>query len=365
MSGSGLHGARRLLGLRPAHRRGRADAGAHHRDRRRLPRSPGRAPRRPRRTSPGSRRSCSARARQLGLSLTPGEVRQIMRQTADDLTDPAKGYRPGWDRLTGWGRVNAARAVGARGARPDPARRRHHGARAGTRRWPARRSRSRGPHAVAAGRSSSAAARSRRSGAGSRAAGGSGRRRAPAGADRPARRSAPGGWTLRLRCDDPQAGDGRGPRLLLRARATRALQRGFPRDLAQLRRGVADAGQPRRAARRRDRARHERGAGARAQRPHRPRAARLAAGRCAAAARPALRRRIGRVRRGLPRHAGRRRRRGRAARRRSWPRASTAASTPGRRAAGGCAASRCGSTCAAPTPEARRGDLREPGAGAT
>jgi subtilisin family serine protease len=52
-----------------------------------------------------------ARAKALGLTLKAGEVRQLLIQTADDLADPSKGYAPGWDRLTGWGRVNALRAV--------------------------------------------------------------------------------------------------------------------------------------------------------------------------------------------------------------------------------------------------------------
>jgi hypothetical protein len=43
-------------------------------------------------------------------------VRQILIQTADDLADAAKGYAPGWDRLSGWGRVNALRAVERVGA---------------------------------------------------------------------------------------------------------------------------------------------------------------------------------------------------------------------------------------------------------
>src|SRR5204862_216195 len=30
---------------------------------------------------------------------------------ADDLTDPAQGFKPGWDRLSGYGRVDALRAV--------------------------------------------------------------------------------------------------------------------------------------------------------------------------------------------------------------------------------------------------------------
>ena len=52
-----------------------------------------------------------ARAKATGIRLTAGEVMQIVRQTADDLTDPAQGYAPGWDRVSGWGRVNAFEAV--------------------------------------------------------------------------------------------------------------------------------------------------------------------------------------------------------------------------------------------------------------
>ncbi|MEA2124876.1 MAG: hypothetical protein QOI80_1658, partial [Solirubrobacteraceae bacterium] len=45
------------------------------------------------------------RARTVGLKLSAGEVMQIIRMTADDL------YAPGWDQLSGWGRVNAFAAV--------------------------------------------------------------------------------------------------------------------------------------------------------------------------------------------------------------------------------------------------------------
>ncbi|MEA2474076.1 MAG: cell wall-associated protease [Thermoleophilaceae bacterium] len=47
----------------------------------------------------------------LGLNLSAAEVMQIIRMSADDLADPAKGYAPGWDLLSGWGRVNAFAAV--------------------------------------------------------------------------------------------------------------------------------------------------------------------------------------------------------------------------------------------------------------
>jgi len=53
----------------------------------------------------------AARGKQLGLDLSAGEIIQILRMTADDLKDPARGYVPGWDLLSGWGRVNAFRAV--------------------------------------------------------------------------------------------------------------------------------------------------------------------------------------------------------------------------------------------------------------
>jgi subtilisin family serine protease len=52
-----------------------------------------------------------SRGRQLGLDLNARETRQIIRQTADDLTAGSHGYKPGWDRLSGYGRVNAERAV--------------------------------------------------------------------------------------------------------------------------------------------------------------------------------------------------------------------------------------------------------------
>jgi len=52
-----------------------------------------------------------SRAKAVGLSLSADEVMQIVRMSADDLTDPARGYAPGWDRLSGWGRVNAFEAV--------------------------------------------------------------------------------------------------------------------------------------------------------------------------------------------------------------------------------------------------------------
>ncbi|HEX8074400.1 MAG TPA: S8 family serine peptidase [Thermoleophilaceae bacterium] len=53
----------------------------------------------------------AARAKALELDLSAGELIQIVRTSADDLTDAGHGYAPGWDRLSGWGRVNAFAAV--------------------------------------------------------------------------------------------------------------------------------------------------------------------------------------------------------------------------------------------------------------
>ena len=52
-----------------------------------------------------------ARGKALGIELRAGEVRQIVTGTADDLADRRRGFAPGWDRLSGYGRVNALRAV--------------------------------------------------------------------------------------------------------------------------------------------------------------------------------------------------------------------------------------------------------------
>ena len=52
-----------------------------------------------------------ARGRAQRLGLSAAEVMQIVRMSADDLTDPAQGFHAGWDRFSGWGRVNAYAAV--------------------------------------------------------------------------------------------------------------------------------------------------------------------------------------------------------------------------------------------------------------
>jgi hypothetical protein len=53
----------------------------------------------------------AARGHQLGLNLSADEIIQIIRMTATDLTDAGQGYAPGWDRMSGWGEVNAYEAV--------------------------------------------------------------------------------------------------------------------------------------------------------------------------------------------------------------------------------------------------------------
>jgi hypothetical protein len=52
-----------------------------------------------------------SRARAVGIRLSADEVMQIVRMSAHDLTDAGQGYRPGWDQLSGWGRVDAGAAV--------------------------------------------------------------------------------------------------------------------------------------------------------------------------------------------------------------------------------------------------------------
>src|SRR6266508_5919747 len=56
----------------------------------------------------------------LGVKLTAPEVVQILRMTADDMVGGPYGYAVGWDRYTGWGRVDAAKAVAAVAASTIP-----------------------------------------------------------------------------------------------------------------------------------------------------------------------------------------------------------------------------------------------------
>ena len=51
----------------------------------------------------------ASRMRAQGLEPRPGELQQIIRMSADDLASGR--FAPGWDQYSGWGRVNALRAV--------------------------------------------------------------------------------------------------------------------------------------------------------------------------------------------------------------------------------------------------------------
>jgi hypothetical protein len=167
-----------------------------------------------------------ARAAQLGLAISPGEVRQVLRQTADDLTDPAKDYRPGWDQLTGWGRINAARAVERVAAGRIPP-----DADITAPRWYAPlaepfvvRGRTPASWTLELGRGEEPTVWRRI--ASGRA---SGRRvHDLAGVD--PRGLEAGGWTLRLRARDAQGNEGEDRDFFLVLREPR-LQRGFPKDL--------------------------------------------------------------------------------------------------------------------------------------
>ncbi len=52
-----------------------------------------------------------SRAIAKGITLSSDEVTQILRLSADDLVGGPYGYAKGWDRWTGWGRIDAWRAV--------------------------------------------------------------------------------------------------------------------------------------------------------------------------------------------------------------------------------------------------------------
>ncbi len=57
-----------------------------------------------------------SRARELGLDITAGEVKQIMDMTAEDIKDACfafdlKGCKPGWEENFGYGRLNAYQAL--------------------------------------------------------------------------------------------------------------------------------------------------------------------------------------------------------------------------------------------------------------
>ena len=65
----------------------------------------------------------AALVRAANPDLTPVEVRQLLIQTADDLSGEQNGGKAGWDQYTGYGRVNAFEAVSAAkaGRVPPPA----------------------------------------------------------------------------------------------------------------------------------------------------------------------------------------------------------------------------------------------------
>ncbi len=52
-----------------------------------------------------------SRAMAVGVTLSPDEVTQVIRMSADDLVGGPYDYAKGWDQYTGWGRVDAWRAV--------------------------------------------------------------------------------------------------------------------------------------------------------------------------------------------------------------------------------------------------------------
>ena len=177
-----------------------------------------------------------ARGRAQGLRLSAAEVNQIVRMSADDLADRAKGYAPGWDPQSGWGRVNAYEAVrrAAPGRVPPVARITAPGVYRPVRgridvrgaahgrsavRWTLELGAGERPArwtTLATGRSAT------------RRAGGRQPRRL-AGVD--ASRLAAGGWTLRLRAIDA-AGNAGEDRTFFTALDTRGLRPGYPRPLA-------------------------------------------------------------------------------------------------------------------------------------
>ncbi len=179
------------------------------------------------------------RARKLGIHLSADEAIQILRMSADDLTDPAQGYGPGWDLMSGWGRVNAYRAVrdvapqrippDANILSPDwykPARGRFDvraivSARTQRLRWSLLLGKGEQPSSwqkIASGRQGPASRTAR--------AGGPGRIETPIDASRLAR----GGWTLRLRVVDGNGNAGE-DRAFFYALRDPTVKRGFPKWL--------------------------------------------------------------------------------------------------------------------------------------
>jgi subtilisin family serine protease len=192
-----------------------------------------------------------ARGRANGLTLSAAEVNQIVRMSADDLTDPSKGYAPGWDPLSGWGRVNAFEAVRraapgrvppvARITAPDvyrPARGRIdvRGAAFGrsATRWTLEMGRGQRPESwttLASGRSAPSPSRPPRPAIPGPTAGSGPAGREPGLLARvDVSRLAPGGWTLRLRAVDASGNAGE-DRTFFTALDVRGLKPGYPRAL--------------------------------------------------------------------------------------------------------------------------------------
>ncbi len=168
----------------------------------------------------------AARGRSLGLRLRPGEIRQIIRMTAQDIVDPTQGIAAGWDRFTGWGRVDAYEAVrrAARGRIPpdpeltapswyDPV-----AGRLTVRGRVRGRSPSRWTLELGAGEEPASWTRL------------SAGRRSRVLARVNARRLAPGGYTLRLRATDADRNVGEDRRFFF-AIDDPTLKRGYPRSL--------------------------------------------------------------------------------------------------------------------------------------
>jgi hypothetical protein len=175
-----------------------------------------------------------ARARALGIRLSADETIQIVRMTADDLTDADQGFRPGWDQFSGWGRVDAAAAVKrvAPGRIPPVANITSPG-------WYRPERRRFAVRALVHGRSATTwklwLGRGDDPRTWKRLATGTGRANLKgsdpfriAGLD--ARRLAPGDWTLRLRATDAHGNAGE-DRAVFHAIRDRSLGRGFPKAL--------------------------------------------------------------------------------------------------------------------------------------
>ncbi|HKP91486.1 MAG TPA: S8 family serine peptidase, partial [Thermoleophilaceae bacterium] len=171
-----------------------------------------------------------ARARALGMRLSADEVIEIVRMSALDLTDADQGFRPGWDQLSGWGRVDVGAAVKrvAAGRIPPVANIRSPG-------WYQPK---RGRFAVRAlvhGRSATTwrlwlgrgndPAQWREL---ARGTGGGKAARVLSGLD--ARGLAAGPWTLKLRATDASGNAGE-DRAVFHAIRDRSLKRGFPKAL--------------------------------------------------------------------------------------------------------------------------------------